>query len=197
MANKCDMFFVKIKPEYIDYQFDGKFEDIPERHHEMFAKLWNHFQNLPDIISSHNHRAVMTILDEMVPDSRDVDINITDLMFQFYGLYRNTTCLQHFIRNKYFDTVLIIQNLISYRRFNIIKVLEEDESIELQVLDKTGSPVLNVDDGGNIGCPIDTSAYNLITEEQWCSEDPEELVYLREQIYVDSEPGTVIPNIDF
>jgi hypothetical protein len=194
MANKCDMFYVRLKSEYADMDYDKIYNEIPERHRAMFAALWNHFQNLPDIISNKNHNVVVSILSGMEKNSRD-SINITDLLFQFYGLYRNTSCLQHVIRSTFFDTVLVIQNTISYHRFNIIKILDEDESIEIQVKDRNGDPILS--DSAGIGPSIKTSTSNLISESQWLTEDPEELTYLREQVHLNTDHGGVIHNIEF
>lgn len=180
MGFKRDKFVVKIKSKFEEVTLPVALPLLPEKYHLIFSKLWNHFQCLGDIIDSNNYETIAVLLKSSNPDEIMIDVN------QFFGLYREKDCLQQVLREIFFDTVVIIQNVYSPYGVNLFQVLEKDQLINISFekslsADHLANPLV-VEEDADDRTIAKVYAEDLISEDNWVGEEPAELKYLRKKV---------------
>ena len=185
MGFKRDIFIVKIKKEFEYAEHPDIIKLISEKYHQLFSILWNQFHNLSELIDNKNTNQVISLLEK---ESRLAKKDPSEYMFDFFGQYRLKDCLQQILREKFFDTILIIQNSYSMWGVNMFYVLEKDQLLNISLIRKNSlkenSREIPQNSEGNV---LDReiakiSAEDLISEYNWSQEDPTELKYLRSKI---------------
>ncbi len=179
MGFKRDKFVVKLKPKFENVTFPEILKNIPNKFHDIFSILWNHFQDLSEIIDNNNIDVVIHLLEDK-QTSKTVNLE------KYFGLYRSTDCLQQEIRKKFFDTVIIIENVYSPHKNNIIQVLKKDQIINILVEEPTKKDHVGItpaiSDSELDRTIAKVYVENLISEKTWASEVPIELQYLKSKI---------------
>ena len=180
MGFKRDKFVVRIRPEFEETALPEILKAVPEKFHRITSKLWNHFQNLPDMINTENYNSIFKILEE---SGRNWGI---DDLSKYFGIYRSKDCLQQVLRENFFDTLLIIQNVYSQYAINLFQVVNKDQIINVVLEDPSeddhlGTPPSIEEEVFNRTI-AKTYAEDLISEYNWEKEDPTELKYLRSKI---------------
>ena len=159
MGYKRDLFIVRLKNAYSEDTISNKedFNKIPEKFRQLFSSLWNH------------HQSIITIAAE---STNFIDFSRTlnqEELEQFYGLYRNTDCLQQVIREVFFDTVLIIQNVYSPFRINLLEVVQKEQIVTVTVSNKAGN---DPQDEVTVFDRMIAKAYaeDLLSSDEWNAE---------------------------
>ena len=110
----------------------------------------------------------------------------TEDLEKYFGFYRSKDCLQQVLRENFFDTLLIIQNVYSQYAINLFQVVNKDQIINVVLEDPSeddhlGTPPSIEEEIFNRTI-AKTYAEDLISEYNWEKEDPTELKYLRSKI---------------
>lgn len=181
MGMKCDKFLLRLKSEYEDKPLPEILKMIPEKYHRMLAVLWNHFQSLEDMIDSSNSETVFKLVAELETDDA-----------RFTERYRQKDCLQQILRENFFDTLLIIQNVNNALRYNLFQVVPKDQILSI-ILEEPGEqmdPDTPVDFDGNHHVVFhECSAEDLINQDIWNTELPVDQKYIRKPIVNLQEQG--------
>ena len=157
MGNLADVFIVRLKPEYQEPQINALLPLIPQQYHQMFSVLWDHFHSLSEILDSENLPLIDTL--DYGPNCGNVS---------FTHRYRDE-CLQQILRRQFFDTLLIIQNVYSPDKRNVIHILREGEALDIRAYptwfsDRTesGKPKWQ------LAFPVE----DMISEQEWGNAKP-------------------------
>lgn len=174
MGMKCDKFLLRLKSEYEDKPLPEILKMIPEKYHRMMAVLWNHFQSLEDMIDSSNAETVFKLVAELETD----DIRFTER-------YRQKDCLQQILRENFFDTLLIIQNVNNVLRYNLFQVVTKDQILSIFL----HSPSADHAETEEPKVFDSFSVEDIINQEIWSKELPVDQKYLRKPIVNLQEQG--------
>lgn len=156
-----DKFVIKLSSKYQDVVLPNILEKLPEKYHMMFSLLWNHFQNISDIIDSRNSDQAFKILYEN-------KINVDDCPFS--GPYREKDCLLQILRSEFFDTLMVFQNVYSPYGITLFHVLEKDQIIRVTVEEGSDVEDFETDQSDNVLAKV--SVEDLISEKRWGEELP-------------------------
>ncbi len=159
MGNLADTFIVRLKPEFKEPNIEQIMPLIPKPYQQMFCILWDHFYSLEHILDSRN---LMNVLD-MIEDS--------DMQFdhRYHG-----ECLQQILRRNFFNTLLIIQNVYSPDKRNVIHVLREGEALDVRAYQKWYSDrTVSGKPKWRLAFPVE----DIISEEEWAQNKSEDEIY--------------------
>ncbi len=157
MGNLADTFFVRLKPEIRDASIEILMPHIPSQYQRMFSILWGQFASLEHILDSGNMARI-----------EPMDIEEAPPGVVFTHRYRGE-CLQQILRHKFFDTLLIVQNVYSPDKRNVIHVLREGEAVDIRAYPKWYS------DRTESGKPKWRLAFpveDMISEREWENAKP-------------------------
>ena len=101
MGNLADTFIVRLRPEFRDAPIEMLMPHIPSQYQPMFAILWDHYASLEDILDTDNIARIEAMNLEQAPPH-----------IVFAHRYRGE-CLQQILRQTFFETLLIIENVYS------------------------------------------------------------------------------------
>ncbi len=154
MGNLADTFIVRLKPEFKEPNIEQIMPLIPKPYQQMFCILWDHFYSLEDILDTDRFAGIEAMkLEESPPH------------VVFAHRYRGQ-CLQQILRQSFFETLLIVQNVYSPWKHNFFHVLRKNEACEVRVFQHWLS---YRHDGLGARCQVAISASDILTEEQWAT----------------------------
>ncbi len=154
MGNLAETFIVRLKPEFKEPSIEKLLLHIPEPYHRMFSILWDYYSSLEHILDSRNLAGVLDMIEDY------------DMLFDHR--YRGE-CLQHILRRQFFDTLLIIQNVYSLEKRNVIHVLREGEAVDIRAYPKWHS---NRTESGQPKWRLAFPVEDIISEEAWEENKP-------------------------
>ena len=132
---------------------------IPSPYQRMFSILWDHYASLEDILDTDRFARIEAMkLEESPPH------------VVFAHRYRGQ-CLQQILRQSFFETLLIVQNVYSPDKRNVFHVLREGEALDICAYPKWYS------DRTESGKPKWRLAFpveDIISEEEWENSKPED-----------------------
>lgn len=164
MGNLADTFIVRLKPEFRDASIEKLMPHIPSQYHQMFAILWDHYASLEHILDTDNMARIEAMNIEESPPH-----------VVFAHRYRGE-CLQQILRQTFFETLLIIQNVYSPWKHNFFYALRENEACEVRVFQHWQS---YRPDGLGARCQVAFSVSDIIREEQWATAPSEDETFYR------------------
>jgi len=164
MGNLADTFIVRLKPEFRDAPIEMLMPHIPSQYQPMFTVLWDHYASLEDILDTDNMARIESMnLEQASPH------------VVFAHRYRGE-CLQQILRQTFFETLLIIENVYSPWKHNFFNVLRKNEACEVRVFQHWQS---YRHDGLGARCQVAFSASDILTEAQWGTTPSEDETFSR------------------
>jgi len=165
---KHDLFLVKLKKTFEEVELENLLQEIPDVYHLMFSELWNEFQSLEEMMDEKNFYLCFFISRKFEKD------NVI-----YYHPHRKE-CLQSILLDKFFDKVIIIQNIYNTKDHNIIIILNNNSRVNINIKNKSDEN--NSKDPLGINelqftkddFSIVANSEDIITFEEWNDNDPYE-----------------------
>ncbi len=162
---KHDLFLVKLKNHYEEIDLEKLLMEIPNDYHLMFSELWNEFQSLEEMIDDKNFYLCFFISKKLEKN------NII-----YYHPHREE-CLQSIILDKFFEKLIIIQNIYNNKDHNIIIVLNNESTINIGVQNKeedSEKSLLGINEiqFTKNNFTILANSEDIITYEEWANNNP-------------------------